>query len=267
MKKKIIIAACLILMIVISYISVLPIWYKEKTVHVSLDDVVMCFKDLVEHRNEYTTIFDQPFFKYLKECHESTGVKITLYTYETYQNYNIVQLPAIYEKDFRDNSSWLKIGFHALGPSVSKDSISNSDSFFNSFNTVTEKLKQVAGGSTSSLRLHFFYATVQEVDSLRKLGITKLFSADDNRISYSLPHKQNEELIKTESLNFNGMYYEHSDIRVESSNPLFALWQNRDDETIVLFTHEWALQAPWNKFKFKLFLYLFKFYNCNFIID
>ena len=160
----------------------------------------------------------------------------------------------------------MKVGFHANN---SNANLNNNDyTILNSYAIVTDIIKQRMGSSANTLRLHYFYATQQDVDSLKQLGISTLLSSDDNRISYSLPCNLNDSLIKNENLNINGIHYERTDIRVENTiNPIYALWENRNDEILVLFTHEWALQSLWNRIKLKIYFWLFKLYNCRFIIN
>lgn len=264
-KIKITILAILVIAILLCFFS-LKSCYSNKIVHVSIDDVAICFKDLVDNEGKYKSLFDQPFFSYLKECHESTGLKVTLYTYEMYKDYSITQFSDKYKSEFEENSDWLKVGFHAKN---SNANLNNNDyTFLNSYAIVTDIIKQTMGNSAKTIRLHYFHATRQEVDSLKKLGISTLLSSDDNRISYSLPCHFNDSLIRNENLDINGIHYERTDIRVENTiNPIYALWENRNDEILVLFTHEWALQSLWNRIKFKIYFWLFKLYNCRFIIN
>ena len=264
-KIKKSIYAILTIAIILCLVS-LKLWYNNKIVHVSFDDVSICFKDLVDNEEQYKSLFEQPFFSFLKECHEQTGLKVTLYTYEMHKDYSIILFSDKYKTEFEENSNWLKVGFH--GKSSNENLNNDDDTLLKSYSIVTDILNKTTGSSAKTIRLHYFFATQQDVDSLKKLGVTTLLSADDNRISYSLPCKLNDYLIRNESLNLNEMHYERTDIRVENTiNPLYALWKNRDDEILVLFTHEWALNSQWNKLKFKLFLWLFKIYNCRFIIN
>lgn len=63
--------------------------------------------------------------------HEKTGLKITLYVYEEYADYNIANIPQRFKKELIDNSDWLQIGFHAHNQDFDKgrDSMSLSMSY------------------------------------------------------------------------------------------------------------------------------------------
>ena len=62
------------------------------------------------------------------------------------------------------------------------------------------------------------------------------------------------------------MIYECTDIRIENTVcPLIELFMNRNDDKIVIFTHEWALQQKWiNRAKFYMTILFLKFYGAEF---
>jgi hypothetical protein len=52
---------------------------KIKQVHLSIDDVVLAFKDIIANQLRYDSIFDNTFFQKLKRLHEKYNAKVTLY--------------------------------------------------------------------------------------------------------------------------------------------------------------------------------------------
>lgn len=203
-KKKSIISLVL-LTIALTFLIVVSSRYHGKKVHLSFDDVSICFKELTRDSTKYNSIFDHPFLRELLNLHNSTGAKFTLYIYEKDEDYNICKFPTKYANEFSANGDWLKIGFHAISPTVSKDSISIEPLFQRSFYIVDSVLSSLfKNAKARKLRLHFFYATQNEVSYLNKKGITTLYSADDNRTSYSLDDSLNEYLIKNESFEQGG---------------------------------------------------------------
>ena len=124
------------------------------------------------------------------------------------------------------------------------------------------------GGGSKTLRLHYYYANKNEVKFLKDKGIETLLSADDDRISYSLPFHYNQRLINRGSLKYDGMNYERTDVRVEKDDLLLKLWTHRNDDELVVFTHEWALNtSKCNWMKFLTLVTILKLLNCKFIID
>ena len=77
----------------------------------------------------------------------------------------------------------------------------------------------------------------------------------------------NDRLIKKEHVMYKGMIYERTDMRIEHTLfPILDLIENRNDETIVLFTHEWALEERINRIKFYLSILFLTIYQCDFIL-
>ena len=254
-----------IVLVAICFLFTLPLfWFYDKPVHVSIDDVGMCLDDLQKNENSFSSVFDQPFFHSIQKLHDITGVNITLYVYARYGDYTANHLPERYVTEINKNSDWLRLGFHANRPTIVKDSIENLLSFINGYNLLVEN---GLGGKNQKLRLECFHATQDEVDYLKRNGVNVLFSADDDRISYSLPIVINEKLREKESLHYNGMKYEMSDIRIEKTLfPIIDLLKNRNDKEIIIFTHEWALHERVNRYKLFITVLFLSIYQCKYVL-
>ena len=48
-------------------------------IHMSFDDVTNCIKNL--YTKEYESLFDEPFFSWLRELHNEYGARFSLYVY------------------------------------------------------------------------------------------------------------------------------------------------------------------------------------------
>ena len=95
---------------------------------------------------------------------------------------------------------------------------------------------------SNALRLHYFKADSVFVQHLRNGGGVMLLSADDERLNYDLSEEENDELNRDEIFCKNGMLYVTSDIRLEKTKMIFpALLRNNNEQHLVIFTHEWAL--------------------------
>ena len=250
---------------IFSIITILPyIMFNGKKVHLSFDDVSICMKDLVRDSAKYNSIFQQPFLSELQKIHESTGAKFTLYVYENDSDYEISQFPQKFADEFDSNSEWLKIGYHAMSPSISKDSISKSSIFIPSFHRADSILTtKFRHAKSKILRLHYFHATQEEVAFLVSKGITTLLAADDERISYSLSEYENSELISNECFQKNGMTYISTDHRCERDNTILGLLRNANDEYVVIFTHEWAYEGSVRR-KYNFMIKYLSWYNVIF---
>ena len=113
-------SCCIVVVaILISSILLLPLlWFYNKPVHISIDDVGASLEDLHRNGNEYKTMFHQPFFHSLEVLHDITGVKITLYAYAQYGDYEIENIQERFISEIRQNSDWLQLSFHSSYPAL-----------------------------------------------------------------------------------------------------------------------------------------------------
>ncbi len=173
MKKLLIILGVILTMIM--GISMTACGQAEKDtnyMHLSIDDNVFCFEDLA--KNNYDSLFDQPYFKGLKELHDEYGAVISLYTY----NKTLDKVGEQYVDDFKANSSWLKLGLHAdehygVNRNVYQEMMEydfgydEAKTFWNDF---TANVTRICG-SLDSLdripRLEYYCAKLEYVQGLR----------------------------------------------------------------------------------------------------
>ena len=83
-----------------------------------IDDTIWCFRDLTRLRPK--SMFDNPFFAPLKECHEKFGLKLQLNIfYRTdffygLDEFTLADMTDAYKAEWQANKDWLKLGFHSL---------------------------------------------------------------------------------------------------------------------------------------------------------
>lgn len=232
---------------------------KKKTIHLSFDDVTFCWQKLAANQDTYTSIFEEPFFKALKEFHDEYGAVFSLYSFDS------VELDTITSKfadEFKENSDWLKFGYH-LGR---KGYVSSID--YDSFIT---NMYRITGGSycvDRVIRLDEAKATVSDVKKIRDTdcGILGLFAVESNRRCYYLTDEQCEyirshgQLVDME----NGIVFYNTALRLEWFNSDFTsateyvkpIKDNPYDELVYrlglpvyadtysnleIYTHEWAV--------------------------
>lgn len=222
--------------------------FNKTPVHLSIDDVEMCLKELSCDSAKYTSVYDQPFFAYLKQMHDSYGAKFTLYVYLESGDWKIDDMPVRYRQELITNSNWLKFGFHSIRPVFSQHEIANIDSFSQAYRRVCDGIERFAGSEslTKILRLHYFFATRAECDYLKNKGVNTLLTADDpNRESYSIVPNHRR------SYGFKGINYLATDYRIEngSLSPWYDLYEHAENDTLAIFTHEWALLNRVNRYK------------------
>lgn len=69
------------LLFIFVFLVIYPLNITPTTVvNISIDDVEISMKDLYGNP-KYKSLFEQPFFSYLKDCHEKYNCTFTLYLY------------------------------------------------------------------------------------------------------------------------------------------------------------------------------------------
>lgn len=87
--------------------TIVPDFVDSKYVHISFDDVSYSLLRL--QNEEYTSLYDEPFFAWLKTLHDTYGAKFSIYAYVNV----LEQVPDSYKEEFSEAKDWLKIGLHA----------------------------------------------------------------------------------------------------------------------------------------------------------
>lgn len=93
-------------------------WFRGgyKTYRVAVDDVILCFENIYQHRDEYCSIFDDPYLSMYRDLHDQYGSHVHMHIY--YQTvdgkFNLSMFPDKYKEEFRQNANWLRFSFHAF---------------------------------------------------------------------------------------------------------------------------------------------------------
>ena len=217
---------------------------SHRVVHLSIDDVEV-LGDLIKHQQDYDSLFQHPLMAFLQELHSKHGLRITLYTYESFNDgdsYTTIQdMPLKYKRDFRKSSDWLRIGYHSSRADF--DSLVSVVAFRDSYNNVNSAIAQFADSSivASTLRFHYFFAP----DSLLSVltGIGSLLCADDSsRSSYNLTPSEVETVARGERIVKNDISYRRTNLRVDDNFRVFSELKRLEPiDTLVVFAHEWKL--------------------------
>lgn len=87
-----------------------------KKYRISLDDNIWFLQNLTEHKDEYQSMFEDPYLALLKSVHDKYGSKfhINLY-YETprHGGFDLSRMTDKFKEEFRANSHWMRLSFHA----------------------------------------------------------------------------------------------------------------------------------------------------------
>ena len=229
---------------------------QEYTIHVSVDDTFAMLWDLTENQDQYSSIFDQPSFSYLKELHEKYGAVYSLYCY--YQQimadgvvHTLAEVTGEYCKEFEMNSDWLRLSFHAMDDTAYQNQQPEEEIVC--YEKTLQELRRIAGSDavdTGFIRLDRYAGSRDLTRALAELpdGPQGLFCAENsNRRSYGLTAEEEKVLYQDDwYVDADGMQYTPTDVRIENIGcPLdFYTAQHRiaGQRIQILFTHEWILQ-------------------------
>ena len=232
--------------------------------HISFDDVEQCFKNL--KNNTYSSLYDEPFFGWLKGLHDTYGAKFSLYVYAN----SIKDVPNTYAAEFATASDWLKIGLHADSSSnyYASSTYEQGKAAWNNFVT---NVKRITGGTDNIdrvPRLHMFAGTEAALKGMRdaECGALGFISADDSRVSYYFNQQITDYLYNNDHItdHKNGLVFLATDLRGDwfaggnaSGNPYKAPEKSTVYETlayrysaaeyadsmqsIIFFAHEWKV--------------------------
>ena len=238
-------------------------------IHLSFDDIEFCLKNLIENSDSFSSIFEEPFLKKLKELHDNYGACFSLYVWKC--SSILANVTNKYSKEFIENSDWLKFGFHA--DRLQDYSNANKEQIETDYNNFISKIIILTGGINSIdriPRLNMFKGNKEVCESMRDCdcGIYGLLSADDTRETYYLSENQRSYLrnhSKLYDLN-TGLVFYSSNMRLDWFNDNFSssydynvptkktpydelkyLYEKKEYgdlfQPLIVFTHEWEVYS------------------------
>lgn len=230
--------------------------FAVQKIHFSVDDAINCFENLTRNEKKYTSAFDEPFFAYIKSLHEKYNAKVSLYCFYEKQGFSLAECTEKFADDFKSSSSWLKFGFHSERPE--KGNIFDGGGYRMFVNQI-ERITGTSDCITQTARLDYFSGDKKFIESISdksaRCGIRQLLCADSSsRDSYYLDSVQKNELNKNELLFADNLLFIKTDFRFDDTKNFKNLFlENKDENEVVVFTHEWLLEPAMRKNVFKYF--------------
>lgn len=223
---------------------------KKQYIHFSFDDVWECLHDLTINAGRYQSVFENPFFAWLKKMHDKYGAVFSLYTFNYFSkepSYDISNLPNCYTEEFSNNAHWLKFGFHAKDD-PKKYAEDETEGIKADYEKFLAAISQATNGHEESIdkivRLGWFAGTRNNVLALRDTdqGIKGLLSADDDRLPYYFNEKETDEVKQTGEMWKDDLLILRSQSRMESLWSIESLLEKikvySEPKVIELFSHE-----------------------------
>lgn len=184
--------------------AIVVFWLKNYLNHyrLSLDDNILFLKDISKNASTYKSIFDNAYLGFLKEVHVKYGTKIHLNIYYQTDGFNLSQMPDKYKNEWKANSGWLRISFHALQDQPDNPYLNAGyDEVKKDCEMVKAQILRFAGEEQFDhvTTLHWGAATIEGTHALRDSGYTGLAGyfntgADESPVSYYLDIDKRQHL-------------------------------------------------------------------------
>ena len=158
--------------------------------HISFDDTMASIKNLND-KAEYDSLFDEPFFGFLKSMHEKYNAKFSLYVY----NDNLKNVTAKYKDEFLNAHTWLKFGLHSTSHTERFFKTATYEQGKEQWNIFIEEIIRITGSTLSvdrMPRLHYWEGCEAAMQGMRDAdsGALGFLSADHTYPSYYLTTEQ-----------------------------------------------------------------------------
>jgi hypothetical protein len=155
--------------------SITVFWLKNYTnrYRLSLDDNIWFLRDISNNADKYKSIFENPYLAFFKQIHDTYGTKVHINIYYQTDGFNLSQMTTKYKSEWKDNSGWLRLSFHALQNEPSNPYLNSGyEEVKRDCEKVNEQILRFAGEEVMGpvTTLHWGEATVEGSRALRDAG-------------------------------------------------------------------------------------------------
>lgn len=186
--------------------SILVYWLPNFAGHyrLSIDDNIWFLRDIYQQKDNYQSLFDNPYLGFLKQVHATYDTKIHLNLFYQTEGFNLSQFPDRFKAEWQANADWLRLSFHARGEFPDRPyQQAGYEQVKHDCAIVKEQILRFAGQVVMGpvTTLHWGEATVEGSRALRDAGyIGQLgyFNVDDELppVSYYLNMEQRRHMKK-----------------------------------------------------------------------
>ena len=181
-------------------------WLKNYAYHyrLSLDDNILFLKDISDNSAKYKSIFENAYLGFLKQVHDTYGTKIHVNIYYQCDGFNLSQMIDKYKNEWKANSGWLRLSFHALQNKPDNPYITAGyDEVKKDCDMVKAQILRFAGEEQFDhvTTLHWGAATLEGTRGLRDGGYTALagyfnYLPGESPVSYYLDLDKRQHLYE-----------------------------------------------------------------------
>jgi len=168
-----------------------------RTFAITIDDAADLFAEIARRAGRYTSIFDHPILTFLRDLHQQYGAVFSFYLFQqgtTYPDFDLSQMPDKFRAEWTQNSSWLRLGFHAQSMlPIEPYAQGTYQQARSDFNAVRNQVFRFAGPQVWDLfmRSHYWSGSRQSCQAWRSAGTRGLYGAIAGHRNYYLTAAQN----------------------------------------------------------------------------
>lgn len=154
----------------------------------SSDDNIIFLYDINKNKDKYNSIFDNPYLAVYKKAHDLYDACVHLNIYyempaehkyfkEKREYFNLSMMTDKFKDEWKANSDWLKLNFHAKADQPDKPYIDTDyNKIYNECKQVMDEVVRFAGEETLSKEttVHWGAVTYEGTKAVRDLGIKSL---------------------------------------------------------------------------------------------
>lgn len=183
-----------------SVVSAVKLTASDKMIHFSFDDTISSLRDLTEKEDTYSSVFQQPFFKVLKELHDTYGAVFSCYCFNQILNsadptavdFSLEDVTDAYADEFTSNAHWLKFGFHSINGSMNHGGSTPAETTKTAYNYFITQIVRITGSVKCIdlvVRLQNFAGNKESCQALRDCpcGIIGFLAGDYAEAGKTLP--------------------------------------------------------------------------------
>jgi hypothetical protein len=163
------------------------LWLPEAVggYRLSSDDNIIFLWDINEHKDEYRSIFENPYLAIYKKAHDRYGAKVHLNLFYEFDDkartrfsedrpyFNLSMMTDKFKEEFRANADWLKLSFHARSEEPPKPyQFADGETVRRDCEQVHAEIRRFAGEECLSraTTVHWGEANEEGARMLRSLG-------------------------------------------------------------------------------------------------
>jgi hypothetical protein len=173
------------------------------------DDNILFLADLNEHKDEYESIFENPYLAIYKKAHDLYGAKVHINLFFQFDaaarkyfsadrpDFDLTRMTDRFRDEFRANGDWLKLSFHSKAEHpFSPYGKASADEITRDCIQLNRELLRFAGPEVFSdcTTIHFAETTEEGTRALRSLGYRAL-EGDFVKSAYPCGYHYPEEMV------------------------------------------------------------------------